>query len=63
MIDTLLTHCGLWPCRSTRTSPEVDELVFELDAACFGNSIDMPDEAEESLELTDVDIDTFLTNY
>jgi hypothetical protein len=42
---------------------EVDELVLELDATYSGNSIDAPDEADESQELTYVDIDTFLASF
>ena len=41
----------------------MDELVLELDAAYSGNSIDTPDEADESQELTYVDIDTFLASF
>ena len=36
------------------------DLVLELDAAYSGSSIDSPDRAAESQELTHVDIDTFL---
>jgi len=36
--------------------------VLELDPAYSGNSLDAPNEAEESQELTCVDIDTFLEN-
>ena len=35
----------------------------ELDAAYSGNSLDAPNEADESHELTYVDIDTFLANF
>jgi len=38
-------------------------LVLELDAACSGNSLDTPVEADESQELTYVDIDTFLASF
>ena len=41
----------------------MDELVLELDAAYSGNALDAPNEADESHELTYVDIDTFLTNF
>jgi hypothetical protein len=40
--------------------PEVHELVLELDAAYYGNALDAANEADESHELTYVDIDTFL---
>ena len=36
---------------------------FELDAAYSGRSIDSPDQADESQELTYVDIDTFLESF
>ena len=39
------------------------ELVLELDAAYCGNALDAPNEADESHELTYVDIDTFLANF
>ena len=41
----------------------MDEFVLELDAAYSGNSIDTPDEADESQELTYVGIDTFLASF
>ena len=41
----------------------MDELVLEMDAAYSGNSIDTPDEVDESQELTYVDIDTFLASF
>ena len=63
VIEAILTHCGLCQSRSARAPPEVDELVLELDAAYSGNSIDTPDEADESQELTCVDIDTFLASF
>jgi hypothetical protein len=62
-IEGILKHCGWWQSRSARAPPDVDELVFELDAAYSGNSLDAPNEADESHELTYVDIDTFLANF
>ena len=56
-------HCGLWQSRSPRAPPEVDELVLQLDAAYSGSSIDSPDQADQSQELTYVDIDTFLESF
>jgi hypothetical protein len=41
----------------------VHDLVLELDAAYCGNSLDAPYRAEESHELTYVDIETFLTSF
>jgi ribosomal protein S27E len=63
VIEAILSHCGLWHARSPRPPPEVDELVLELDAAYSGNAIDAPNEADESQELTYVDIDTFLASF
>ena len=63
VIEAILSHCGLWQSRSPRAPPEVHEVVLELDAAYSGNAIDAPNEADESHELTYVDIDTFLTNF
>jgi len=37
--------------------------VLELDAAYSGHSFDAPSEADESHELTYVDIDTFLASF
>ena len=63
MIEEILTHCGLWQSRSARAPPDVDELVLELDAAYSGSSIDSPDPADQSRELTYVDIDSFLESF
>jgi len=63
VIEAILSHCGLWQSRSPQAPPEVHEVVLELDAAYSGNAIDAPNEADESHELTYVDIDTFLTNF
>jgi len=63
VVEKILRHCGLWQSRSPRAPPDVDELVLELDAAYSGNALDAPNEADESHELTYVDIDTFLTNF
>jgi hypothetical protein len=41
----------------------VDELVLHLDAAYSGSSIDSPDQADQSQELTYVDIDTFRESF
>ena len=63
VIEAILKHCGLWESRSPRAPPEVHELVLELDPAYSGNALDAPNEADESQELTYVDIDNFLDNY
>ena len=63
VIEAILKHCGLWQARAARAPPEVDDLVLELDAAYTGNSLDSPVEADESHELTYVDIDTFLASF
>lgn len=47
-------------------APEFDmekRLVTWQDTVCSGNSTDTPDKAEESQELTYVDIDTFLASF
>ena len=61
--EAILNHCGLWQSRSPRAPPEVDELVLQLDAACSGSSIDSPAPADQSQELSYVDIDTFLESF
>ena len=63
VIEEILQHCGLWQSHCPRTPPEVDELVLQLDAAYSGSSIDSPDPADQSQELTYVDIDTFLESF
>ncbi len=54
---------GLWQSSTPRTPPEVDGLVLELDAAYSTSSIRSPDQADQSQELTYVDIDTFLASF
>ncbi len=63
VIEEILKHCSLWQSRSPRAPPEVDELVLQLDAAYSGSPIDSPDPADQSQELTYVDIDTFLESF
>ena len=63
VIEELFKHCRLWPSRSPRAPPEVDELVLQLAAAYSGSPIDSPDPADQSQELTYVDIDTFLESF
>lgn len=63
VIEAILKHCGLWQPSRSRAPPDVQELVLELDADYSGNSLDTPIEADESHELTYVDIDTFLANF
>ena len=63
VIEQILRHCGLWQASSPRTSPDVDGLVLELDAAFSDSSIDSSDQANESQDLTYVDIDTFLASF
>ena len=57
VIEAILTRCGLWESRSPSAPPNIGESVLELDAALA------PDEADESQELTYVDIDNFLEYY
>ncbi|TVS09652.1 MAG: hypothetical protein EA424_26645 [Planctomycetaceae bacterium] len=63
VIEAILKHCGLWASRSPRGPPDVHELALEQDAAYTGNSLDAAAEADESRELTYVDIDTFLASF
>ena len=63
VIEAILKHCGLWQASAPRAPPDVDGLVVELDAAYSGSSLDSPHQADESQELTYVDIDTFLENF
>jgi hypothetical protein len=63
VIEAILMRCGLWQSRSPRGPPEMHELVLELDAAHCGNSIDSPNEVDESRELTYVDIDNCLPTF
>ena len=62
-IEELFKHRSLWQSRSPRTPPEVDELVRHLAAAYSGSPIDLPDPADQSQEMTSVDIDTFLESF
>jgi len=63
VIEEILPHCGLWQSPAPRGPPDVDGLVLELDAAYSDSAIDSPDQADESQDLTYVDIDTFLANF
>ena len=63
VIEEILRHCGLWQASAPRTPPDVDGLVLELDAAYSTSSIGSPDQADQSQELTYVDIDTFLATF
>ena len=53
---------GLWQSPSPRAPPDVDDLVLELDTS-YSGAVDSPDEADQSQELTCVDIDTFLESF
>ncbi len=63
VIEKILKDCGLWQSRSPRAPTELDELVLQLDAAWSSSSIDSPDQADQSQELTYVEIDTFLESF
>ena len=41
----------------------MEDLVLDLDAAYSDSSISSPDQADQSQELTYVDIDTFLATF
>jgi hypothetical protein len=62
-VEKILRHCGLWQSSTPRAPPEVDGLVLELDAAYSDSSIGSSDHADESQDLTYVDIDTFLASF
>ena len=63
VIEKILRHCGLWSASAPRAPPDMDGLVLELDAAYSDNSVGSPDQADQSQELTYVDIDTFLASF
>ena len=63
VIEEILTHCGLWQASAPRAPPDVEDLVLELDAAYSDSPIESRDQADESQELTYVDIDTFLASF
>ena len=63
VIEKILQHCGLWQSSTPKAPPDVAGLVFELDAAYSASSIVSPDQADQSQELTYVDIDTFLASF
>ena len=63
VIEAILKHCGLWHSSSPRAPPKVDDLVLELDAAFVDSSLESPNQADQSQELTYVDIDTFLESF
>jgi len=63
VIEAILKHRGLWQPSRSRPPPDVQELVLELDADYCGNSLDTPNEADESHQLTYVDIDNFLASF
>lgn len=63
VIEEILKHCDLWESRSARAPPNVGELVLELDVAFADSPLESPDQADQSQELTYVDIDTFLESF
>ena len=63
VIEKILKHCGLWRASAPRAPPDVEGLVLELDAAYANSPIGSADQADESRELTYVDIDTFLASF
>ncbi len=54
---------GLWQASTPRAPPDVDGLVLEMDAAYSTSSIRSQVQADQSQELTYVDIDTFLASF
>ena len=63
VIEEILRHCSLWQASAPRVPPDVEDLVLDLDAAYSDSSIGSPDQADQSRELTYVDIDTFLATF
>jgi len=63
VIEEILRHCSLWQPSAPRAPPDVEDLVLDLDAAYSDSSIGSPDQADQSRELTYVDIDTFLATF
>ena len=63
VIEEILRHCGLWQSATPRAPPGVQELVLELDAAFVDSALESADRADESQDLTYVDIETFLANF
>ena len=63
VIEEILRHCGLWQASAPGPPPDVEDLVLDLDAAYSDSSIGSPDQADQSQELTYVDIDTFLATF
>ena len=63
VIEEILRHCGLWQASAPRAPPDVEDLALDLDAAYSDSSIGSPDQADQSQELTYVDIDTFLATF
>ena len=61
--EKILRHCGRWQASTPRAPLDVDGLVLELDAAYSNRSISSSDQADESQELTYVDLDTFLESF
>ena len=63
VIEKILEHFGLWQAPAPRAPPDTEDLVLELDAAYSASAIDSPNQADESQELTYVDIDTFMASF
>ena len=63
VIEEILQHCGLWQASSPRASPDVEDLVLDLDFDFSDSPIESTDQADEPQELTYVDIDTFLASF
>ncbi len=63
VVEKILQHCGLWQASAPRAPPDVDGLVLELDSSYSDSPIGSPGQADQSQELTYVDIDTFLASF
>ena len=51
-------RCGLWPSSAPRAPPDVDGLIHDLDCCSSDRQA-----ADQTRELTYVDIDTFLATF
>lgn len=63
VIEKILRHCGLWHPWAPRSPPDPQDFVLELDAGDTAIAAEHLDEADQTEELTYVDIDTFLATF
>ena len=63
VIEEILRHCSPWQASAPRAPPDVEDLVLDPAAAYSDSSIGSADQADQSQQLTYVDIDTFLATF